>query len=708
MFAMRRPHGATCGFIKSLRRRGARKKRAWGLNFGFLDLVLSLIRYGPMDDSRSRGQTWLICLGLALAVLAAYGPLWRCGFVGYDDPDYVISNEMVRRGLSWAGLVWAFTTGSTGNWHPLTWISHEADFQLYGMNPAGHHSTSLLLHLANSVLLFLLLQRMTKARWPSALAAALFALHPLHVESVAWVAERKDVLSTLFWMLSVWAYVRYVEESAAGSPKSGWFYVAAILLFALGLMAKQMLVTLPFILLLLDYWPLQRFRPPLARLAAEKAPFFILAAAACVIAFLAQKHAGTVLSLERVPVGVRLANIPVSYVRYLAKTFWPADLAVLYPYRGKWPGWEVGCAGAFLALVTGWAVWRMRAEGYLAVGWLWFLGMMAPVIGLVQIGLQSMADRYDYLPSVGLFIMIIWGAREWVRRAGAGAPAVLGGLAVAGCLVATPWQVRYWKNSETLFRHAVETTENNGVMESNLGKALFQEGRVEEALGWLQRAVAASPGLADAHYNLGNALLARGRVAEALAEFETHVNLRPEDPIAQYNLGSVLLEHGLAGDALAHLQKAVELRPRMAGARYKLANALVRLGRAGEAVSQYEKSLRLEPDDVQALNNLAWVLAAAPDASLGDGARAVELARRADELSGGQNPMVLGTLAVAYAGAGKFGQAIATVQRALPLAGGPGDAALAEALRSQLALYQAGLPVRDASLAAPGSAPRGP
>jgi tetratricopeptide (TPR) repeat protein len=281
-------------------------------------------------------------------------------------------------------------------------------------------------------------------------------------------------------------------------------------------------------------------------------------------------------------------------------------------------------------------------------------------------------------------------------------------LAVAGCLVATPLQVRYWKNSETLFRHAVETTKDNGVMESDLGKALFQEGRVEEALGWLRQAVAASPGLADAHYNLGNALLAQGRVAEALAEFETHVHLQPKDPIAQYNLGSVLLDHGLAGDALAPLQKAVELKPGMAEAHYKLANTLAQLGRAGEAVSQYEKALQLAPDYVQALNNLAWVLAAAPDVSLRNGARAVELARRANGLTGGQNPMMLGTLAVAYAGTGNYAEAIATVQRALQFAGGPGNGAVAGALRSQLALYQAGLPYRDATLAAPGSSPRSP
>jgi tetratricopeptide (TPR) repeat protein len=671
-----------------------------------------------MDEMRDRRQTWLICLGLALGVLAAYAPLWQCGFIAYDDPDYVTANAVVKQGVSWAGVGWAFTTDCASNWHPLTWLSHIVDYQLYGMNPTGHHLTSLLLHVANSILLYLLLQRMTKARWPSALAAALFALHPMHVESVAWVAERKDVLSTLFWMLTVWAYVRYVEECKMqppsprlwrpGNAKCKKFYALAVVFFALALMAKPMVVTLPFVLLLLDYWPLQRLRPPAARLLAEKAPFFILAAAACVVTFLVQQHAGAVSSLDRVPVGVRLANIPVAYVRYLGKTFWPVDLALLYPYRIHRPVWEVGCAVALLAGVTGWVVWRSRTQRYWAAAWLWFLGMLAPVIGLVQIGTQSMADRYDYLPSVGLFIMIIWGAREWLARASPGAPAVLGGLAVAGCLAVTPGQVRYWKDSETLFRHAVETTEGNGVMESNLGKVLCQENRVEEALPYLQRAVVSAPDLPKAHYNLGAALLAKGRVEEALAQFETHVKLQPDDPIAQFNLGSVQLEHGRAAAAVAHLRKAVELAPRAAEGHCKLGIALARTGRAAEAISQYENALRIAPDYIQARHDLAWILATAPEAALRNGPRAVELALRANELTGGQSPGILGTLAAAYAESGKFADAIATAQRALELAGGQGNAAVAGVLRSQLALYREGSPVRDPSLAGGNAAPRSP
>lgn len=514
-----------------------------------------------MDESHSKRQTWLVCLGLALAILAAYSPLWHCQFVAFDDNDYVTSNEMVKQGLSWPGIVWAFSTVHASLWHPLTWISHMADCQLYGMNPAGHHSTSLLLHLANSILLFLLLQRMTRARWPAALTAALFALHPVHVESVAWISERKDVLSTLFWLLSVGAYVRYAEESALKSPKSRTFYVGSVVLFALGLMAKPMLVTLPFVLLLLDYWPLRRLQPPVVRLLAEKIPYFMLAGALCVVTFLAQQRGGALRSLASVPLRTRLENVPIAYARYLGKTFWPADLAVLYPLPRQWPVWEVAGATALLALITAWVIWRARAQRHLAAGWLWFLGMLAPVIGVVHFGSRSVADRYDYLPSVGLFIMIIWSAREWVCRLDRRVPVILGGLAAAGCLALTRTQAQYWQDSETLFRRALAVTEENSVMENNLGKVLFQRGRVDEALPHLLRAVSFAPDYGMAHYNLGNALLAKGKVAEALEQFEIQVNLSPGDPIAQYNFGSVLLEHGLAGDALPHLEKAVQIRP---------------------------------------------------------------------------------------------------------------------------------------------------
>jgi Flp pilus assembly protein TadD len=681
-----------------------------------------------MDGAQRRRQIWLICLGLALAVLAAYGQLWRAEFITYDDPTYVTFNPHVQGGLTWGDLRWAFTTDRASNWHPLTWISHMLDAQLYGMNPAGHHLTNVAFHLANSILLFLLLLRMTKAIWPSALVAALFALHPLHVESVAWVSERKDVLSTLFWILSVWAYARRAEAGSETAKGKTW-QVLSVVLFALGLAAKPMLVTLPFVLLLLDYWPLQR-RTPVARLLLEKAPFFILAAASCVVTFFVQQQGGSVISLEKLPLGARLAGVPVAYVRYLAKTFWPAHLVVAYPMI-KWPVWTSVGATVLLLLLSSLALWRVRARPWLAVGWLWFLGTLMPVIGLVQVGMTPMADRYTYIPSVGLCIAVVWAARDWSARLGARATAILGRLATAICLVLTARQAALWQNSRTLFLHAIQCQTNNlvayvelGAYEekkgridvalrcfetavridpkfafsrNDLGRMLLLEGRNDEALAQLQQAVLCDAKLPNARYNLGYALLAKGRVAEALEQFQAQVNLQPEDFKAQNNLGSVLLQNGLAGDAIAYLQKAVEINPDDAEPHYLLGNALFRSGRVAESIRQFEKAIQLSPDHIQARNDLAWILACHPDPAIRNGARAVELALRADKLSGGQNPVIIGTLAAGYAEAGKFSDAIAADKRARQAALAQTNQVLAESLEKRLQLYQAGSPWRDTS-----------
>jgi tetratricopeptide (TPR) repeat protein len=672
-----------------------------------------------MDDAQRRRQTCLICLGLALAILVAYAPVWHAGFITYDDPAYVTANPHVQGGLSWSGLRWALTTGQASNWHPLTWISHMLDFQLYGMNPAGHHLTSVVLHLANSILLFLLLQRMTKATWPSAMVAALFALHPLHVESVAWVSERKDVLSALFWILTIWAYVRWVEESGAGRAGGKTFYILSVVLFALGLAAKPMLVTLPFVLLLLDYWPLQRRQAPIAGLVAEKIPFFVLSACSCAVTFFVQFRGGSVMPLARLPFGMRVSNVPVACARYVAKIFWPAHLAIAYPML-RWPLWAVAGAALLLLLLSGFALWRVRTQPWLAVGWFWFLGTLVPVIGVVQVGMQSMADRYSYIPGIGLFIAVVWAARGLGGRA----PAILGGLAAAICLVLTARQAATWKNDRTLFLHAIQNTTGNFIAyaglgdyeaqhgetntgishletsvrinpnypnaRNNLGRILLMEGRNDDALAQLQKAVALDPGLADARYNLGYALLAGGRVGEALDQFQAQVNLQPDDFKAQNNMGAILLQNGLAGDAIPFLQKAVAIKPAGAGAHYLLGNALFRMGRVAEAISQYEQSIQLDPDHVQARNDLAWILACDPDPAIRNGARAVELALRADQLSGGQNPVVIGTLAAGYAEAGKFPEAIAADKRARQVALAQTNNVLAGLLEKRLRVYEAG------------------
>jgi Flp pilus assembly protein TadD len=649
----------------------------------------------PAEDGRNRRQTWLICLGLALAVLAAYGQLWDCDFVARDDGNYITANNMVKQGLSWRGIVWAFSTFYSSNWHPLTWISHQVDAQIYGMNPAGHHLTSLFLHLANSILLFLLLRRMTGAQWRSALAAALFALHPLHVESVAWISERKDVLSALFFILAVWAYTRFAEELKAGGPRARFFYAASLVLFALGLMAKAMLVTLPFVLILLDYWPLQRLRRSIGRCALEKIPFFILAAASSVVSFLAQRQSGTVMSLAEIPMGMRLANIPLSYARYVWKTLYPVHLAAYYPIQTHPPDWEVGVACLMLALVTIWAVWRVRAQPYLAVGWFWFLGMLAPVIGVVQLGSQSMADRYHYLPGIGLTIMIIWAAGDWLPRRAALWPAVLGWLAVAACMAATRLQAGYWTNSETLFRHALEITPGDGFLESSLGTALFFEGRRGEAMPHLRQGVAFAPRNPGVHYNLGNALLAQGNVPLAVEQFEIAFSLAPRDVLIQFTLGAALLKAGRTEDAIRQLEMVLQTLPNDADTHNELAIAFLRTGRAGEAADEYEKVLKVEPDSLRANANLAWILAGNPDSSLRNGARAVSLALRADHLSGGQDPFVIAALGAAYAEVGDFSKAAAAAQRALQFSGDESRAPLAAIVRGQLALYRAGSPFRD-------------
>jgi tetratricopeptide (TPR) repeat protein len=682
------------------------------------------------DEWKSNRRSWLICLGLALAVLVVYGPLLHAGFITYDDPDYVSLNPHVQGGLTWADFTWALTTDHASNWHPLTWLSHMLDVSIYGMNPGGHHMTNVALHMANSILLFLLLQSLTKSKWPSAMVAALFALHPLHVESVAWIAERKDVLSALFWILAIWAYAAYARPATKRGLREKGFYALSMVLFALGLTAKPMLVTLPFILLLLDYWPLQRRQTPLAALLVEKTPFFLLSIASCVVTFLVQRHGGTVLSLAVMPAGPRLANVPVAYFRYVAKTLWPANLTVSYPMR-LWPVWCVGGSILFLLALSGLAFWQRRAQPWLAVGWLWFLASLAPVIGFVQVGMQSMADRYTYIPGIGLFIIIVWAARMGCNRLGRGVSGTLGVCAVVVCLFLTARQAAYWQDSRALFTHAVEKTKNNFVaydmlgdceeiaghtnvalaylqtaariqpdfatIRNRLGHIYLGVGEIDQALAQLQIAVSLDPKLADAHYNLGHALLAKGRLGEALDQFQIQVNLVPDDFKAEDNMGAVLLQNGLAEDSIPFLQKAVALNSTNDTPHYLLGNAFYRTHRAADAIRQYEESIRLNPGQIQARNDLAWILACAPDPAIRNGARAVKLAARASQLDHGLNPAILGTLAASQAEAGDFSAAIATEQRACQTAAAQTNAILSNILKQRLQSYQAGSPWRDAA-----------
>jgi tetratricopeptide (TPR) repeat protein len=495
-------------------------------------------------------RAMLICLLLALITLALYWPATHFDFTNYDDPDYIIYNPPVRHGITGAGLAWAFKTRHASNWHPLTWVSHMADCALYGLNPGGHHLTSLLFHTANVVLLFLILRQWTGAPWRSALVAALFAWHPLHVESVAWVSERKDVLSTFFWLLALAAYGRYTENLKFLISNFKFYYIAALFFFALGLLSKPMVVTLPFVLLLLDFWPLKR--KAAVGLFLEKIPFFALAALECVATLWAQSGANSVVSFGVLPFSARLANALVSCVLYLWKMFWPVDLAVPYSYSHIWTFWPAAGAGCLLLLISAGAIMRARRQPWLIAGWLWYLGTLMPVIGLAQVGIQPMADRYTYVPLIGIFIMAAWAIPgEWARWPG---PGLVFGAVVAGVLgfllAGTEVQLQYWRNSVALFSHTAAVTRNNILAEYNLAEALARQGDEAEAIVHYQRALAIEPNRVEAHYNsqtqahynLGQIFRAHKQWAEAEAQFRACLRDDPNLTRARNNLNAVLKE----------------------------------------------------------------------------------------------------------------------------------------------------------------------
>jgi tetratricopeptide (TPR) repeat protein len=501
--------------------------------------------------SNSRRVTLPICLTLAAAVLAAFWPVMRCDFVEYDDPDYVTRNPQVQGGLTPTGVVWALRAMHAANWHPVTWLSHMLDVQVFGMRSGAHHLTSLMLHAANTVLLFLLLRSMTGALWRSAFAAALFGVHPLRVESVAWVAERKDVLSGLFFLLTLAAYVRYARAVGQPAERRGYFWAAASFL-ALGLASKPMLVTTPLVLQILDYWPLGRLEPVdhsaspdspsllrrVRQLAVEKLPFFALAAVSCAMTVLAQKLGHTIESFEALSPYQRLANAVVSYVRYLGKLLWPSDLSVFYRHPRTWNPWMVLAAVALLVALTWGALAARRGARYLAAGWLWYATMLVPVIGLIQVGRQSIADRYTYLPSIGLCVGLAWGLAALARVAPscrllviAAALAVLPGLAVA-----TRRQVQYWSSTRSLFQHALALDPLNYIAASNLGIFVAKEGRRGDAIEYFRRAVEAEPRFANGYNNWGFALAQMERFDEAIPKYEQALEINPRLVQARNNL----------------------------------------------------------------------------------------------------------------------------------------------------------------------------
>jgi tetratricopeptide (TPR) repeat protein len=601
-------------------------------------------------------QSAVTCFVLAALTLILYWPTFHYGFIDYDDADYIIANPHVNSGLSWSNIVWAFENTHAANWHPLTWISHMLDCQLFGLNAGAHHLMNVAFHIANTLLLFLWLNQLTGALWRSAFVAALFAWHPLHVESVAWASERKDVLSTFFWLLTLTVYSRYAKKTNLSA------YFLALLFFTCGLMSKPMVVTLPFVLLLIDFWPLNRFATKsIGALFFEKLPFFALSIAGSVVIFFAQKDA--LWSSANLSLSFRTANALMSYLRYISKSFWPTDLALIYPYPHYWPLNFVILAALLLVVWSCFFIWRAKLNPYLPVGWFWFVGTLIPVIGIVQAGVQSMADRYMYIPSIGLFVLVVWSVNDLLvlTPSKQKITTLLGAAVLGACLICTSLQIKYWANSVKLFAHTIAVTTDNYDAYNCLGQSLEKLGHQDEA------------------YNL----------------YAESVRIEPDFPLGQFNLGMILLEQGRPYDAFPHLKIAAQLMPNDPDVQFDFGLFLSQHGNPGEAMNYFSAALKRHPDFPAALNQLAWILSTSPNFKLRDGKKAVELAERASELTQNKRPDVLTTLAAAYAEIGQFEKAIIVVQQARSFALAEGQKEIAAKDDLLLKNFQASQPFHD-------------
>jgi tetratricopeptide (TPR) repeat protein len=555
-----------------------------------------------------------VCLTLALATAAVFWQVSTFDFINLDDADYIYENPNIQAGITFKAVKWAFTTGYACFWHPLTWLSHMLDWQLFGPKAGGHHLTNLIFHIANTLLLFIVLKQMTRVFWPSAFVAALFALHPLHVESVAWVSERKDVLSTFFWLLTMWAYVRYVNR-----PKTTR-YLLVVVFLALGLMSKPMLVTLPFVLLLLDYWPLERFslkgekagsKYSLSHLLLEKVPLFAMVAASCIVSFIVEEKGRAVVSLAKLPLKFRIYNASISYLQYIIKMIWPACLAFFYPHPGQNISilYAVISAG-FLLAVTVFILRFAKDHRYLVTGWFWYLGTLVPVIGIIQVGRHAMADRYSYITLTGLFIIIAWGLPEllgkWPYRKialWASSLMVLSALAVLAYL-----QQRYWKDTITLCEHVLKVTDNNYEAHFCMTEMLCEQGRIEDAIGHCTEAIRIAPTCVDAINNLGFALYKAGRIDEAIDCYKRALEINPRIVKVYTNLGFVLCKAGKIDEAIDYYKRALEINPRIVKVYTNLGAALIAEGKFDEAISLYNKALQTEPDSVELHIDLGYAL----------------------------------------------------------------------------------------------------
>jgi tetratricopeptide (TPR) repeat protein len=724
---------------------------------------------------------WLICLGLALATMVVYWRVGRFAFLDYDDPAIFFHNAFVNQGLAWKSVAWGATTCYYEYWHPLMWWSHMLDCQLFGLNAGSHHVMSLGFHVANTLLVFVIFRRMTGMVWRSAIVAALFGLHPLHVETVAWLAERKDLLSTFFALLSMWAYVVYVEKSRGQSSKTKGYYGLALLMFLLGLLSKPMVVTMPFVLVLLDYWPLNRIRELRFRISdlkkggrkdtagwmiREKWPFFGLTALFCFITWYSVKVGHHFPSVKAGTEKVHWLNIPVAYVRYLCKTIYPRNLAVLYPMPDHIPLWQ-GTGALAVVMATSWAVMQARGARYLFFGWFMFLGVLVPTIGVVRVGAQAMADRYMYEPATGLFVMAVWGAAElsnrWrYRTALLGG---LGGMVVTACAVLCWIQVQYWHDSVSLWKHCLTAGYESVIAHHDFGRALIDAGEpgkglyefqaalkmdpkdpyanqdygtallaaghLNEATNYLGKVLQVDPNNGSVHGDMGLAMMGLSNYDEAISQISEEIRLEPDVAAAYakmgkvytaegksddaegwyqkalkvnsaygpayYYLGMEYLQRGKLDEAASNLKRATELGPAVVSFRTHLAQVYDQQGKTAEAIATYRAALSLNPDMPEGLNNLAWILAATPDATLRNGTEAVKLGLQACELTHWDATLFIGTLAAAYAEAGDFDKAVETAQKACDVATAHGEKELLHANQNLMAQYKNHQPSRQKS-----------
>jgi len=566
-----------------------------------------------------RREVW-VGIFLVLVTLAVYFQVGKFDFTNYDTAEYVYENDYVKNGLTAESIRWAFFSIHRSNWHPLTWLSHMLDVELYGLQAGRHHLTNVMFHIFNTLLLFWLLHRMTGNIWRSSFVAVLFAIHPLHVQSVAWIAERKDLLSTFFGLLAIWGYIRYVQFQTIGS------FMPVLLFFILSLMAKPMMVTLPFVLLLLDYWPLERFRfgfkPEVshhpqrfalkAALILEKIPLLVFSAASCIVTVYAQQTGGAVGSSVAYPFHVRMANALVSYGSYIGQMVWPNNLAVFYPYPEGLAGWRILIAAILLVGISCLAIRFVKSKPWLIVGWLWFLGTLVPVIGVVQVGSQAMADRYTYVPLIGLFIILAWGVPDLLKRFAYQKLwlAVIAGLVTVTLTIVSWGQVKTWQSSVTLFERALAVTKNNYVAHNNLGQYRLEEGRLSDAINHFTKAVEINPKFELAYLNLGVALSRQGKIDEAIRSYIRALKVKPDFVVAYNNLGNALYRQGKYQQAISNYLRAIQIDPHYAEAYNGMGAALIRLGEIEKAVEFFKKALQINPDNTNTQNNLKNTLAA--------------------------------------------------------------------------------------------------